>query len=240
MSIALHAFHRAAEIVQNNHEIADGDIVLLPDPGPSQGLLAIKAGFEGDVRIRKLTRVLDEVLDSRTVEEDRLVLTQPYYADSVAAALALVNQSNDTIIPYYNPRFRLLDHYIPGRTRERRFYRHSVLVRTLVPGSKQPLEVIQVWYGGPDEEEVAPGNFVGLVFSSLPGEQEQQTWSPTHGSGLHSGMSLGRFPDSHQAGYELIRFDLAATATQPEVADPASVEDTDASVFISYDPMLED
>lgn len=244
MDISARAYPRATDIVKHNHEIQDGDIVLLPDPGPSQGLLAIKAELRGDMRLRKLTRALDETPDPRTVEEDQEALAQPRYAHSLACALGIVNQSNDTIIPYYNPRFRLLDHYIPGRTRQRESYGHSVLVRTLPPGSNQVLEVLQVWYGN----ELAPGNFIGAVFSSLPGDQEQQAWSPTHTSGLHSGISLGRFSDPDHAVSELIRFDLAATCAEAPAWPPLIPEhwrgpglpDPDVAEPISYDPMLED
>lgn len=228
MDLTVRAYHRAADIVKYNSEIQDGDIVLLPDPGPSQGLLAIKAEFNGEMRIRKLTRALGEVLDSRDVEENQQALAQPRYAPSVTAALAIVNQSNDTIIPYYSPRFRLLDHYILGRTRERKEYRHSALI------SELSWKVLRVWYG---DDAPTPDNFVGLIFPSAPHGDLPAAWFPTHGSGLHSGMSLGGFPDSHQAADELIRFDLAATAELPQT----NAQDDGVAVGpVSYDPMLED
>lgn len=235
----VHSLLRPTDIAVKNDEIADGDIVLLPDLGPSHCLLAIKAKFEGELRLRRLTRApwmrltsgepFD--LDEGLIEKNRQALAQPRYADNVAAALAIVNQSNDTIIPYYNPRFRLFDHYILGRTRQRELYRHSTLV------SELSWKVIRVWYGA---DAPTPGNFVGLIFPAAAHGDLRAAWSPTHGSGLHSGVSLGRFPDPYQALDELIRFDLAATAEPPRAAAPAPVEDDAVPDPISYDPMLED
>lgn len=224
MGLTVRAYHRSTEIEEHAQEILDGDIVLLPDFGPGLCMLGVNTKNEDGTFIRRrltcapwarLTTGEPFNLDSPdSVERDRQILAQARYLPSVAAALAIVNQSNDTIIPYYNPRFRLRDHYIPGLTRQREAYRHSPLLHAHSLGAGNRLEIIQVWYGGFEVEELTPQNFVGLIF--FDGAYDLSTgWNAVH----RSGPSLNhRYITADEAVYDLIRFDLAATCIGPSAA----------------------
>jgi hypothetical protein len=193
VDITARTYYEDLAVVLTDEAVNDGDIIRLP----RHGLVAVATVGEGHrVHLHCLTE-LGELSGTPGLDEAPVSLQeQGRYAHSVYCGISIINQTPDNLIPYYNTRYRLLEHFVPHRTRERALYRFQRM-----PGDL----VARCWYS-PSGEDQNEQNFVGLMFYT--GRRATKLgWSACH----RKPQALGAFTDFYDAKEELIRYDQAAT-----------------------------
>jgi hypothetical protein len=191
----------STESMWEDNELTDGKIVILP----SEGVMAIcirtdpADEADGEVQVHSLTRhkvdgVFGAAPDLTTIRDGR-------YASAVQVVQALVCQNGEgPRAPHYSTRYRLYDHFIPGRMRQREKY------QAITADSSG---VQQLWYS-PDD------TFVGYT---VTGPRENVV-------GVHrDGTSIGTQATTADAEYELISYDLALTSIGEETQSAKKNED---------------
>lgn len=193
--------------VVDGHEFGDGDIVMFPN----QGVIAIRALLFGRFntaivegptpmvsQLWAITRHPPQIFGAPetlgTIDEGR-------YANSLACALAMINNT-DIVVPYFSPRFQPLQHFIPGRRRDREHYRRALRNDSSV----------HLFYDGDQAVDSDAWTRVGWVLPTTTGDGTSG-WIPVHRDGHCLGLASD---DREEAMNQLITLDMVATRDPSE------------------------
>lgn len=205
MRINAHIREQITPDVVNGHEFGDGDIVMFPN----QGVIAIRASLLGRTNVINpdastpmitelwaITRHPPQIFGAPdtlgTTDEGR-------YATSLACALAMINNT-DTVVPYFSSRFQPLQHFIPGRRRDREHYRRALRNDSSV----------HLFYDGDQAVDSDTWTRVGWVLPTTTFDGASG-WIPVHRDGHCLGLASD---DREEAMNQLITLDMVATRAQ--------------------------